>query len=175
MSINRIDATPRALEIIQQLKNEHGELMFHQSGGCCEGSYPHCFEKGGLWWAWYDRVPQEHGYGHRGLNRHVWSSKSSCLRQRGGERSFVATAYPTNHRRHSRPSSGRISTCQDDGLDGHLCPTTTKWKSPQYKPSWLVGPVWDQPLDRLGSLHHRPSQSLAVQHKQAFLSSRSDR
>jgi uncharacterized protein (DUF779 family) len=48
MSINRIDATPRALEIIQQLKNEHGELMFHQSGGCCEGSYPHCFEKGGF-------------------------------------------------------------------------------------------------------------------------------
>jgi uncharacterized protein (DUF779 family) len=48
MSTKRIDATPRALEIIQQLKNEYGELMFHQSGGCCEGSYPHCFEKGGF-------------------------------------------------------------------------------------------------------------------------------
>lgn len=44
----RILATEKAKEVIAKLKAEYGELMFHQSGGCCEGSYPHCFEKGGF-------------------------------------------------------------------------------------------------------------------------------
>ncbi len=44
----RILATPDALAVIHRLQAEYGELMFHQSGGCCEGSYPHCFEKGGF-------------------------------------------------------------------------------------------------------------------------------
>lgn len=42
----RISATPEAIELIERLRNEHGELMFHQSGGCCDGSQPMCFEKG---------------------------------------------------------------------------------------------------------------------------------
>lgn len=48
MGIKRIAATEKAIQVIDQLKEEYGELMFHQSGGCCEGSYPHCFEKGGF-------------------------------------------------------------------------------------------------------------------------------
>ena len=44
----RILVTEKAAEVINKLKAEYGELMFHQSGGCCEGSYPHCFEKGGF-------------------------------------------------------------------------------------------------------------------------------
>ena len=46
--VKRIAVTNNASQIIQKLKEEYGELMFHQSGGCCEGSYPHCFEKGGF-------------------------------------------------------------------------------------------------------------------------------
>jgi uncharacterized protein (DUF779 family) len=42
----RIDITSAAVEVIDQLKNRYGELMFHQSGGCCDGSQPMCFEKG---------------------------------------------------------------------------------------------------------------------------------
>jgi uncharacterized protein (DUF779 family) len=42
----RIDSTPKAIELINELKARHGELMFHQSGGCCDGSQPMCFEKG---------------------------------------------------------------------------------------------------------------------------------
>jgi uncharacterized protein (DUF779 family) len=45
-STERISATPEAIKIIRQLRQEHGELMFHQSGGCCDGSQPMCFEKG---------------------------------------------------------------------------------------------------------------------------------
>ncbi|MFI5136277.1 MAG: DUF779 domain-containing protein [Sphingobacteriales bacterium] len=42
----RILATPEATKIIKQLRESHGALMFHQSGGCCDGSQPMCFEKG---------------------------------------------------------------------------------------------------------------------------------
>jgi uncharacterized protein (DUF779 family) len=42
----RVSATPEALELIERLKAQHGELMFHQSGGCCDGSAPMCFARG---------------------------------------------------------------------------------------------------------------------------------
>ncbi|MFC0520341.1 DUF779 domain-containing protein [Mesonia maritima] len=48
MEIPRVKVTERAIEVIQQLKEKHGELMFHQSGGCCDGSSPMCFPKGDL-------------------------------------------------------------------------------------------------------------------------------
>ena len=44
----RISVTATAAEVIDQLRKEHGELMFHQSGGCCDGSSPMCFPKGDL-------------------------------------------------------------------------------------------------------------------------------
>ena len=47
MKTLRVSSTPKANEIIDQLREEHGcELMFHQSGGCCDGSAPMCFEVG---------------------------------------------------------------------------------------------------------------------------------
>lgn len=42
----RIAITEEAKELLEQLKNRFGALMFHQSGGCCDGSQPMCFEKG---------------------------------------------------------------------------------------------------------------------------------
>lgn len=44
--INRIDATPSAIALVTDLQQRYGELVFHQSGGCCDGSAPMCFEKG---------------------------------------------------------------------------------------------------------------------------------
>ena len=46
MYIERVSATDKAKQVIDQLKQQHGELMFHQSGGCCDGSSPMCFAKG---------------------------------------------------------------------------------------------------------------------------------
>ena len=44
---NRVLITDKAKETIDILKKRFGtELMFHQSGGCCDGSSPMCFEKG---------------------------------------------------------------------------------------------------------------------------------
>ncbi|TVZ17033.1 DUF779 domain-containing protein [Maribacter sp. MAR_2009_72] len=48
MKTKRVLVTEKAAHIIQQLKERHGELMFHQSGGCCDGSSPMCFTKGDL-------------------------------------------------------------------------------------------------------------------------------
>jgi uncharacterized protein (DUF779 family) len=39
-------ATDSALALIEKLKSRHGDLMFHQSGGCCDGSSPMCFPRG---------------------------------------------------------------------------------------------------------------------------------
>ncbi|SDS28807.1 DUF779 domain-containing protein [Christiangramia echinicola] len=44
----RVDITKEASQVIDQLRERHGELMFHQSGGCCDGSSPMCLEKGDL-------------------------------------------------------------------------------------------------------------------------------
>ncbi len=38
--------TPAAAELITKLRRRHGELMFHQSGGCCDGSSPMCYPRG---------------------------------------------------------------------------------------------------------------------------------
>jgi uncharacterized protein (DUF779 family) len=42
----RVTVSENAKNVINQLKSKFGELMFHQSGGCCDGSQPMCFEKG---------------------------------------------------------------------------------------------------------------------------------
>ena len=44
----RVTATPAALALIDVLEGEHGPLMFHQSGGCCDGSSPMCYPRGEL-------------------------------------------------------------------------------------------------------------------------------
>ncbi|KJD34447.1 UDP-glucose 4-epimerase [Tamlana nanhaiensis] len=43
--MERIAITAEAAEIVKQLKEKHGALIFHQSGGCCDGSSPMIFEK----------------------------------------------------------------------------------------------------------------------------------
>jgi uncharacterized protein len=45
MSAQRVSATPAALELIRKLEAQHGPLLFHQSGGCCDGSSPMCFPR----------------------------------------------------------------------------------------------------------------------------------
>ena len=42
----RVDVTPAAAGMMRQLRDQHGPLMFHQSGGCCDGSSPMCYVDG---------------------------------------------------------------------------------------------------------------------------------
>jgi len=42
----RVAVTPQAADLLRRLRAEHGPLMFHQSGGCCDGSSPMCYPLG---------------------------------------------------------------------------------------------------------------------------------
>jgi hypothetical protein len=42
----QVVATPAALDLMATLYAKYGELMFHQSGGCCDGSSPMCYPRG---------------------------------------------------------------------------------------------------------------------------------
>ncbi|AXM87768.1 DUF779 domain-containing protein [Anoxybacillus ayderensis] len=42
----KVIATEAALQLIEKLKAKYGPLMFHQSGGCCDGSSPMCYPQG---------------------------------------------------------------------------------------------------------------------------------
>jgi uncharacterized protein len=44
--VERVIATQAVLDFIARLKEKHGSLLFHQSGGCCEGSSPMCYPRG---------------------------------------------------------------------------------------------------------------------------------
>ena len=44
--VPRVTATPAALELIAELRSEYGDILFHQSGGCCDGSSPMCYPSG---------------------------------------------------------------------------------------------------------------------------------
>ncbi|MFD8382754.1 DUF779 domain-containing protein [Streptomyces sp. NPDC059679] len=44
--VARVALTPAAAELIRRLTEAHGPLMFHQSGGCCDGSAPMCYPLG---------------------------------------------------------------------------------------------------------------------------------
>ena len=41
----RVVATQSGLQLIEKLQKEHGEILFHQSGGCCDGSSPMCYPR----------------------------------------------------------------------------------------------------------------------------------
>ena len=46
--IQRVLITEEAKAVVDTLRQQHASLMFHQSGGCCDGSAPMCFEEGEL-------------------------------------------------------------------------------------------------------------------------------
>jgi len=49
MNYQRVAITEKAIEVVKLLKEKHGELIFHQSGGCCDGSAPMVFEEGDMY------------------------------------------------------------------------------------------------------------------------------
>ena len=42
---DKVSATPAALRLIEEIVREHGPILFHQSGGCCDGSSPMCYPR----------------------------------------------------------------------------------------------------------------------------------
>ena len=44
--MERVSATPAALALLAEIQADHGPVLFHQSGGCCDGSSPMCYPVG---------------------------------------------------------------------------------------------------------------------------------
>lgn len=44
--VERVVATAAAIELIEAIEKRHGSVIFHQSGGCCDGSSPMCYPAG---------------------------------------------------------------------------------------------------------------------------------
>ncbi|WP_336084512.1 DUF779 domain-containing protein [Nocardia sp. SSK8] len=44
--VRRVDLTEQAAALLRDLTGQHGPVMFHQSGGCCDGSSPMCYPRG---------------------------------------------------------------------------------------------------------------------------------
>lgn len=44
--LDKVSATPAALDLLAEIVADHGPVLFHQSGGCCDGSSPMCYALG---------------------------------------------------------------------------------------------------------------------------------
>ena len=69
--LSRVDVTDKAAEMLRTLREEHGPLMFHQSGGCCDGSSPMCFAQGDFITGDADVLLGRIDAGHAGTGRRV--------------------------------------------------------------------------------------------------------
>ncbi|EXL05423.1 DUF779 domain-containing protein [Aquamicrobium defluvii] len=45
LSLDKVSATPEAVEFLNEIIADHGPVLFHQSGGCCDGSSPMCYKR----------------------------------------------------------------------------------------------------------------------------------
>lgn len=46
VSLDKVTATPEAVQLLDEIIADHGPVLFHQSGGCCDGSSPMCYPRG---------------------------------------------------------------------------------------------------------------------------------
>ena len=53
---DKVIATPEALKLLAEIVVDHGPVLFHQSGGCCDGSAPMCYPQGEFIIGDYDRL-----------------------------------------------------------------------------------------------------------------------
>lgn len=75
-TVKRVIATQSALDLIARLRAAHGELMFHQSGGCCDGSSPMCYPQGELLTGEQDVILGEIG----GCPFYIGAAQYACWR-----------------------------------------------------------------------------------------------
>jgi uncharacterized protein (DUF779 family) len=45
LSLDKVSATPEAVAFLEEIIADHGPVLFHQSGGCCDGSSPMCYPR----------------------------------------------------------------------------------------------------------------------------------
>jgi len=127
VSTSRVEATATALAAIDELRSRRGPIMFHQSGGCCDGSLPICLDDGELIVGagdvllgrlggspFYIDARQWDAWGHRTLVLDVSDGEPEgfSLPASGG-RHFVTRPQPDPDRR--RPAADTQPDSQDQG------------------------------------------------------------
>src|ERR1700679_3822362 len=68
--------TPAAVALMETLRAKHGPLMFHQSGGCCDGSSPMCYPLGEFMTGDSDVLLETIGYSDDSPGAPFYMSKS---------------------------------------------------------------------------------------------------
>ncbi|MFT4265010.1 MAG: DUF779 domain-containing protein [Nocardioides sp.] len=72
---SRVAITPAAADVVRRLQADHGPVMFHQSGGCCDGSAPMCFPDGDFITSDADVLLGTLDVGDTGRPVEVWMSR----------------------------------------------------------------------------------------------------
>ena len=85
--VARVEITEKAAEIVARLKLQHGALMFHQSGGCCDGSAPMCYPQS----ATSGSARRTCCSVRSRAARSIWVPRNSTI---GGTRSFIIDVVP---------------------------------------------------------------------------------
>lgn len=119
----QVRATQAALELIEKLRAKYGPLMFHQSGGCCDGSSPMCYPQGELLVGDQDILlgeiggeplyisrPQFENWKHTQLIIDVIAGQGGMfsLDSGGGMRFFLRSRVFTNEEYEALKTAGRV-------------------------------------------------------------------
>lgn len=83
----KVTATPAALELMAEIVTDHGPVLFHQSGGCCDGSSPMCCPVAGFIIGDQDVLLGHIGEApfYIGASQGGWSRRHVLAGQRAGE------------------------------------------------------------------------------------------
>ena len=96
--LDQVEATQEALDLIEDIKKDYGEVLFHQSGGCCDGSAPMCFQKGDFLIADHDVQMGEIGgvpFYIGGLQFEAWKHTRLIIDVVDGPVSYTHLTLPT--------------------------------------------------------------------------------
>ena len=95
----QVSATESALALIELIKSRHGDdLLFHQSGGCCDGSAPMCFPKSEYMTGQQDVLVGEIGgipFFMNGEQYKLWKHTNLIIDAIDGATFFLSTLEPT--------------------------------------------------------------------------------
>ena len=147
-SVKRVDITPEAAAFVERLKAMHGPLLFHQSGGCCDGSAPMCYPQGdfrigandvflGLiaGCPFYIGGQQFEYWRHTHLTVDIVAGTGKRVLRRGSRRKTLCYPLTPVHGRGDRAAGGWGAFARSvywsvtgenrlDGVSGHLITTT---------------------------------------------------
>ncbi len=125
--VDKVIATPEALELVEFLKKKHGTVMFHQSGGCCDNSAANCYLPGEITIGAGDVYLGEIGGCEFYIGRHqyqYWKHTQLIIDVIEGTGGTFSLEGPEGKAFHTR--SRVFTSAELDALDAEEAPTSHK-------------------------------------------------